>query len=61
MTVKELIEFLENQPQDSLVSYSIHNEQGLLEKTHIQVAEEETGYVKQKIFVFSLELIGGKE
>jgi hypothetical protein len=37
MTVKELIEFLQTQPQDLLVAYRLHSEQCLLESNYLQI------------------------
>ena len=37
MTVKELIEFLQTQPQDLPVAYCLHSEQALLEVEHISI------------------------
>lgn len=39
MTVKELIEFLLQQPQDLLVAYKLHSEQCLLEEIYIEIEE----------------------
>lgn len=39
MTVKELIEFLETQPQDIDVAYFKYSDQCLLEKSDISVVE----------------------
>ena len=39
MTVKELIEFLEAQPQDIQVAYELHSEHCLLKKQDIEITE----------------------
>ena len=39
MTVKELIEFLQKQPQELPVAYQIHSEQCILEEQDIQIGE----------------------
>ena len=39
MTVKELIEFLQTQQQDLLITYRIHSEQCLLEVEQITIEE----------------------
>jgi hypothetical protein len=39
VTVKELIEFLEKQPQDLAVAYARYSEQCLLEASEIAIAE----------------------
>lgn len=39
MTVKELIEFLQTQPQDILVAYKIFSEQALLEPRQITIED----------------------
>ncbi len=39
MTVKELIEFLQSQPQELQVAYGLYSEQVLLESSDIEVFE----------------------
>jgi len=41
MKVKELIEFLETQPQDLPVIYELHSEYTLLEKDFIEVGKQQ--------------------
>lgn len=52
MTVKELIEFLQTQPQDVQVAYCIYSGQCLLETKDIQIVEacapRPDGWVQRK-------------
>jgi len=52
MTVQELIQFLEKQPQDMLVAYYRHSEQQLLEEDEIGIIKlcnpREDGWIQNE-------------